>query len=445
MLRAIGRTLYFTFIVIAGLATAAIGISYYTLHRFQETGVAEPVVGELFGLGIDPSYEERVVDLSRQSETWRQCVGSVLLDLRRDGDTDKTSITACNAVLSTAVKTFDRALAFNGRGLAFYRLGEYQRAIDDFTAALRLAPNYSSAVRNRGRAYLAIGNYELSLADYARGTAMARQHPHTASTFEPDAWIAEESERARLAQETAPATGRRVALVMGNSNYANASRLPNAMNDAYDVSKALKRLGYEVFGAPGKADFTKSMIESELRDFEKATTGADAAIVWYAGHGQPMRAELSEFAEDWIIPVDAIIQHPEDVRRNAIRVDRLVNSVLRAKRLRLVVVDACRATPFPSGTRGLDPVRVSRPSVMIVYSASPGQLAKDQLRDGDRNSPFAAAFLETVRANPSQDVQKLFDGVVGRISSLTQGDQIPQPIGGMGTGKATSLIDQGPN
>ena len=37
-----------------------------------------------------------------------------------------------------------------------------------------------------------------------------------------------------------------VALVVGNSTYAHIGRLPNADNDAADMSAALRRLGFEV-------------------------------------------------------------------------------------------------------------------------------------------------------------------------------------------------------
>jgi hypothetical protein len=42
------------------------------------------------------------------------------------------------------------------------------------------------------------------------------------------------------------AAGRRVALIIGNSNYENAGRLPNPRNDAEAMAAALERLGFEV-------------------------------------------------------------------------------------------------------------------------------------------------------------------------------------------------------
>ena len=41
----------------------------------------------------------------------------------------------------------------------------------------------------------------------------------------------------------------RVALVIGNSAYINAPRLPNPVNDASDVAASLKRSGFETIVA----------------------------------------------------------------------------------------------------------------------------------------------------------------------------------------------------
>jgi tetratricopeptide (TPR) repeat protein len=39
-------------------------------------------------------------------------------------------------------------VTYNGRGIAYYRKGEYDRAIADFTEALRIDPNYTQAKDN---------------------------------------------------------------------------------------------------------------------------------------------------------------------------------------------------------------------------------------------------------------------------------------------------------
>ena len=51
-------------------------------------------------------------------------------------------------------------------GRAHYNLGEYRRAIEGFTEAIRLDPQYAQAYRNRGDAYYRLGEPERAIEDY---------------------------------------------------------------------------------------------------------------------------------------------------------------------------------------------------------------------------------------------------------------------------------------
>ena len=50
------------------------------------------------------------------------------------------------------------ARAYNHRGAASARQGEYQAALADLTRAIRRDPTYADAFHNRAMVYLAIGN-----------------------------------------------------------------------------------------------------------------------------------------------------------------------------------------------------------------------------------------------------------------------------------------------
>ena len=52
----------------------------------------------------------------------------------------------------------DFPLALNARGFAYLRLRDYKRAIADLDEALRLDPRYSNAYRNRAAARRALGD-----------------------------------------------------------------------------------------------------------------------------------------------------------------------------------------------------------------------------------------------------------------------------------------------
>ena len=62
----------------------------------------------------------------------------------------------------------DYAFALGGRGDAFRLLGEHAEALADLTRAIELYPGFSAALVSRARAYYALGRYPEALADYDR-------------------------------------------------------------------------------------------------------------------------------------------------------------------------------------------------------------------------------------------------------------------------------------
>jgi tetratricopeptide (TPR) repeat protein len=66
----------------------------------------------------------------------------------------------------TVQVTKDNYLAYLNRGWAYFSLGDYQLAIDDYNQAIRLNPDYTEAYYNRGIAYFNLGHYQLAIDDY---------------------------------------------------------------------------------------------------------------------------------------------------------------------------------------------------------------------------------------------------------------------------------------
>jgi tetratricopeptide (TPR) repeat protein len=58
--------------------------------------------------------------------------------------------------------------AYNNRGLAFYEMKRYQKAIQDYSRAIELNAEQEKAYNNRGNAYYALKNYQLALNDFNR-------------------------------------------------------------------------------------------------------------------------------------------------------------------------------------------------------------------------------------------------------------------------------------
>jgi hypothetical protein len=111
---------------------------------------------------------------------------------------------------------------------------------------------------------------------------------------------------------------------------------------------------------------------------------------------------------NYLIPVDAILQRDTDVEDEAISMDRLLRILEPVKRLRLIILDACRENPFTRSMkrtiasraigRGLAKVEVVNSDTLIAFSAKAGSTALDG--DG-KNSPFTTALLNHL-ATPGQ-------------------------------------------
>src|ERR1700732_3393647 len=131
---------------------------------------------------------------------------------------------------------------------------------------------------------------------------------------------------------------KRVALVLGNSAYKNAPPLPNPVNDGAMIAATLKNAGFDVVDS--RSDLPALEMRRALRDFADRARDADIAVIYYAGHGMEVDGT------NYLIPVDAKLERDTDVYDEALSLDRVLVSIEPAKRLRLVILDACRDNPF---------------------------------------------------------------------------------------------------
>ena len=103
----------------------------------------------------------------------------------------------------------------------------------------------------------------------------------------------------------------RVALVIGNGNYSFAVRLTNPGNDATDMAKALRDIGFDVIDG---IDVDRRTMEEKIRAFGDKLDAARIAIFYYAGHGMQVGGK------NFLIPVDAKLQKPADLALDTVDV-----------------------------------------------------------------------------------------------------------------------------
>ena len=223
---------------------------------------------------------------------------------------------------------------------------------------------------------------------------------------------------------------KRVALVIGNAVYQNVARLPNPVNDGTTIAATLKNAGFDVVDS--RRDLTAADTRRVLRDFADRTRDADIAVVYYAGHG------IEVDGTNYLIPVDAKLERDTDVYDEALSLDRVLLAIEPAKKLRLVILDACRDNPFSKtmkrtvATRaigqGLAKVEPTSPNMLIAYSAKAGSTAADG--DGN-NSPFTVALSKHL-TTPGLDVRRAFGFVRDDVLKTTNNRQEPFVYGSLG-------------
>jgi len=358
---------------------------------------------------------------------------------RAKGDLDR-AIADYSLALSQAPAF---GIAYLNRGSAYRMKGDLDRALVDLNELIRRSPTFGAAYAERGLIFRAKGDEAHARADFEQATALpanndaARRELATAreqlALLTPAA--PSETPRTLGATSSAPtaipmlrpaASDRRVALVVGNSAYTAVPALPNPQRDAAAVAQTLRALGFQTVALEN--NLTREGIFNALRTFASQAEQADWAIVYYAGHGIEMGGT------NYLIPIDAKLATDRDVEFEAIPLDKVMSAVDGAKKLRLVLLDACRDNPFANQMRrsiasrsigrGLAEVEPDA-GTLVVYAAKHGETALDG--DGT-NSPFVTALINRLKI-PGLEVRRLFDLVRDDVMAATNRHQQPFSYG----------------
>ena len=214
------------------------------------------------------------------------------------------------------------------------------------------------------------------------------------------------------------AEARKVALIIGNGDYANTSRLVNPANDIRIIAASAKQAGFD--DVTVAADLAVNDFQKAMRDFRAKADGAEVAMVYYAGHG------IEAQGKNWLIPTDAQLKSDLDLPYEAINLDRLMESVSGAQ-IRMIILDSCRNNPFGrswrSGTRAVvnGLAGVEADDVLVIFAAAPGQTAADGTSG---NSPFATSLAKHL-PQPDMPVQLLGGLIRDDVLKATAGSQRP--------------------
>jgi uncharacterized caspase-like protein len=216
---------------------------------------------------------------------------------------------------------------------------------------------------------------------------------------------------------------KRVALVVGNSAYQHTAVLANPKNDAADVAAALKKLGFQVVEG---FDLDKAAFDRKVHEFAMALAGAEAGVLFYAGHG------LQVGGRNYLVPINAKGEAEALLDLEMVRVDVLQRAMEASSKTNVLFLDACRNNPLARnlarnmGTRstqigqGLKSTEAGV-GTLISFSTAPDTVASD---GAGRNSPYAGALLKHI-ASSTDDLNTILINVRKDVRQETNGQQVP--------------------
>jgi uncharacterized caspase-like protein len=246
-------------------------------------------------------------------------------------------------------------------------------------------------------------------------------------------------------------TGRRLALLIGNTSYKAAiGTLRNPGNDVALVQRVLAASGV----AQGDMLVLNDATDSHMSDAiaahmaRVAQAGPDAiSLFYYAGHG----ASDAASGRGYLVPSSAASTKSDRLWQESMSLDTVLDQLSGHKGVSVVMLDCCRnelalpPTPAASSTvmaaadtsRGFTAVRRQRrPNMFLSHATWEGQTASDGAA-GAANGPYATAFADAVKATGKKDsLLDLFDDVRLRVLDATGDAQEPMNLSRLSAGAA---------
>ncbi|MEX2116326.1 MAG: caspase family protein [Bacteroidota bacterium] len=207
----------------------------------------------------------------------------------------------------------------------------------------------------------------------------------------------------------------RVALVIGNSDYADAPLL-NPVNDARDIARNLESYGFKVI-LKENANFND--MKRAIREFGRSLHTNSVGLFYYSGHGMQVGGE------NYLIPVASELRNEEEIEYETVNAGFVLAQMEAARnRMNILVLDACRNNPFTrsfrSASRGL--AMMNAPTgTLIAYATAPGSTASDGT---GKNGLYTEELLAQMNV-PGQKIEDVFKRVRANVMNRSNTQQIP--------------------
>ncbi|HEC85044.1 MAG: hypothetical protein DRR08_26650 [Candidatus Parabeggiatoa sp. nov. 2] len=231
----------------------------------------------------------------------------------------------------------------------------------------------------------------------------------------------------QIVTTTAPDTtaldnSKRLALVIGNSDYQSMPSLDNPVFDAQDMTAVLSQLGFEVM--LGRNVDKKTMVTA-VKDFgEQLQRRGGEGLFYFSGHG------LQSRNRNYLVPVDAKINSEAEIEFEAFDVGRVLAQMGQANNnVNLVILDACRDNPYKTtALKGLKKglAKMDSPSgTLIAFATAPDKPSWGGL-PGERNSIYTKHLVAALQTKAHWSAPELFIEVRQQVMRDTKEAEVQQ-------------------
>ena len=180
----------------------------------------------------------------------------------------------------------DFAETYKNRGVAYDFKGDYDRAIEDYSTMIKLAPNDAAAYNNRGNTHLNKGDYPHAIEDYTQAIKLNRRFAEAynnrgtayVQTGAIDPAIKDFDKAIELKNDYANAYYNRGVVYGSQDDYERA--ISN-----YTKAIELKNDYAEAYNSQGSIYYKKGEVDRAIQDFDKAIKLKSDYAIAYVSRG----------------------------------------------------------------------------------------------------------------------------------------------------------------
>src|SRR5262249_41704532 len=134
---------------------------------------------------------------------------------------------------------------------------------------------------------------------------------------------------------------KKVALVIGNDEYAHETPLQNPGRDAQLIGATLQKLGFKLVENRALINLDKVTTDRMVRAFAIMAQNAEIALFYFSGHGMQISGT------NYLVPIDLENFSPATVDLQTLNADLVLAVMEKSKaRVKIMLLDACRTNPF---------------------------------------------------------------------------------------------------